>query len=154
MGHLQDRTAVFQDDVDLALLLVVEDLDQLHHVLVVEGGEQPDLGLCVLLAVGDPPQLSPLHDLDGAPAERPLVNRLLDLKRENSHRAYKYLVLQVNMFVHSKAKTLVYLCVASLAEHVAHHVAPEHLGALLSVVEYHVDGVHSMYRHETDQAVD
>ena len=78
--HLQDRTAVFQDDVDLALLLVVEDLDQLHHVLVVEGGEQPDLGLCVLLAVGDSPQFPPLHDLDGTPAKRPLVNCLLDLQ--------------------------------------------------------------------------
>ena len=89
--HLQDRTAVFQDDVDLALLLVVEDLDQLHHVLVVERGEQPDLGLGVLLAVGDPPQLSPLHDLDGAPAECPLVNRLLDLKGENSHCALSVL---------------------------------------------------------------
>ena len=39
--HLQDRTAVFQDDVDLALLLVVEDLDQSHDVLVAERGEQP-----------------------------------------------------------------------------------------------------------------
>ena len=39
--HLQDRTAVFQDDVDLALLLVVEDLDQSHDVLVAERSEQP-----------------------------------------------------------------------------------------------------------------
>ena len=65
--HLQDRTAVFQDDVDLALLLVVEDLDQLHNVLVAQLFQQPDLSLDVGLTVRYFSKFSFLHDLDSSP---------------------------------------------------------------------------------------
>ena len=58
---------------------------------------------------------------------------------------YEYL-----SFLHLLKKINTYLCIASLAEHVTHHIVTEHLCALLSVVEYHIDRVHSMNGHEAD----
>jgi hypothetical protein len=58
----------------LPLLIVVEDLDELHDILVGESLEQPDLSLNVLLTVRDfPEQNIDCSSLHTVPVPDPLV---------------------------------------------------------------------------------
>ena len=75
---LQDGATVLEHHVDLALLLVVEHVDELHDVLVAELAEEANLALDILLALRVLPQFPLLHNFNGTTTQSLRVNGFLN----------------------------------------------------------------------------
>ena len=69
---------VLEHHVDLALLLVVEHVDELHDVLAAESAKEANHALHILLALRDLPQFPLLHKFNSTTTQSLRVNGFLN----------------------------------------------------------------------------